>query len=237
MDLQSSDIVRPKSMNSEEKIREIIPAINLFKGLPVIRETDGYKPLLDSNEKKMDTHELIDELKARFNKVLITDINGISRDKPQLELFRNISTKIKLWIDAGSRTRDGAIDILVAGAEKVVLGTKTLSSLEELEKVVELSENVILGIDYDDGIVSPKKRIRDMSPLDLAGEAKNLGIEDIIFTDLKHLASDANFSIDVGTTLLRSGLKIYFHGRFYGGTEVLKDMNLAGVIIEVETLL
>ena len=237
MDLQSNQMDLPKNVNAWDTMGETIPAINLFKGMPVIKGIQGYEPLQDKDGKNMDVHELIDELKGSFNKILITDINGINRDKPQLELYQDMSTKMKLWIDAGPRSKDGAIDILVAGAEKVVLGTKTLRGLEELEKVVELSENVVLGIDYDNGIVTPKKRIREMSPLSLVNEAKNLGIEEIIFTDLKHLASDSHFSMDIGATLLQANMKIYFHGRFDGGMEMFKRMNLAGVMIEVEILL
>ena len=231
MDLHSNEIITGK------RNFETIPAINLFKGIPVIKGMEDYKPLQDKDEQNMDIYKLIDELKERFNKALITDINGINADRPQLELFKDISRKMKLWIDAGSRSRDCAIDTLVAGAEKVVLSTKTLLDMEELEKVLELSENVAFDIDYDNGIVSPKKRIREMSPLNLVEELKSLGVEEVIFTDLKHLYSGSNFNIDIGNTLFCSDLKIYFHGRFDEGAEILKDLNLAGVIIEVETLL
>lgn len=227
----------PENMNAGEKGIETIPAINLFKGIPVIKGTEGYEPLEDKDGNKIDIHELIDELKERFDRVLITDINGINRDKPQLELSRELSTKMKLWIDAGSRSRDGAIDVIVAGAERVVLGTKTLIDLGELEKALELSENVVLGIDYDDGIVSPKKTIREMAPLGLVEEVKSLGVEEIIFTDLKHLSSEVHFSVDVGKALLKSNMKIYFHGRFDRGLGTFKGMNLAGVIVEVENIL
>jgi len=237
MDAEPERMIESENVNTGEKSTETIPAINLFKGIPVIKGTEGYEPLEDKDGNKMDIHELIDELKERFNRILITDINGINRDKPQLELSRELSTKMKLWIDAGSRTRDGAIDILVAGAERVVLGTKTLIDLGELEKALELSENVVLDIDYDDGIVSPRKTIREMSPLSLVEEVKRIGVEEIIFTDLKHLSSEAFFNIDVGKALLKSDMKIYFHGRFDKGIETFKGMNLAGVMMEVEVLL
>jgi uncharacterized protein related to proFAR isomerase len=237
MDLQTNKINESENVNTGGKSSETIPAINLFKSVPVIKGTEGYEPLEDKDGNKMDIHELIEELKERFDRVLITDINGINRDKPQLELCRDLSTKMKLWIDAGSRSRDGAIDVLVAGAERVVLGTKTLIDLGELEKALELSENVVLGIDYDDGIISPKKTIREMSPLSLVEEVKNLGIEEIIFTDLKHLSSDAYFSVEVGKALLKSDRKIYFHGRFDKGIGILEGMNLEGVMVEVETIL
>ncbi|UCG70982.1 MAG: hypothetical protein JSV09_08300 [Thermoplasmata archaeon] len=237
MDLDSKDIIDSKNLDAEKKNWEIIPAINIFKGVPIIKKTEGYEPLQDKEGKDTNIQAVMNELKEHFHKMFITDINGIIRDRPQLEFLRSISTKMELWVDAGSRSRDGAIDVLVAGAGKVVLSTKTLGNLKELEKAVELSENVVLQIDYDDGIVSPKKELRDMTPIDLLEEARNLGTEDIIFTDLKHLASDTSFSIDIGTPLINSDLNIYFHGRFTSGTKLLYNLNLAGVIIEVETLL
>lgn len=237
MDAEPERMIEPENENAGEKSGEAIPAINLFKGIPVIKGTEEYEPLEDKDGNKLDILELLDELKERFDRVLITDINGINRDKPQLELARDLSTKMKLWIDAGSRSRDGAIDVLVTGAERVVLGTKTLIDLGELEKALELSENVVLGIDYDDGIISPKKTIREMSPLSLVEEVKKLGITEIIFTDLKHLSSEDQFNVEVGRALLKSELKIYFHGRFDRGMGTFKGMNLAGVIVEVEALL
>lgn len=237
MDLQSNKIMGTKNLDNGEKSLEIIPAINLFKGVPVIKMTEAYESLQDKDGKDKGVLEVIDELKGRYDKLFITDIHGIIKDKPQLELLRGISNKMELWVDAGSRSRDGAIDVLVAGAGKVVLSTKTLGNLNELEKAIELSENVVLSIDYDNGIVSPKKEIREMTPLDLLEEARSLGLEEIIFTDLKNLASDTSFSIDIGTTLTNSHLKIYFHGKFSGGTKMLLNLNLAGAIIEMETML
>lgn len=216
---------------------EIIPAVNLYKGAPVVKWQNGYEPLLNKDEKVMDINGLIELLKDRFDKALITDINGINKNRPQLDLYRDISKKIELWVDAGSRIRDGAIDILVAGAAKVVLGTKTLLDLEELERTCELSENVIFEIDYDDGIVSPKKKIREMSPSQLIGKVKNQGIEDIIFTDLKHLSSDSHFNLDIAGTLLAENLKLYIHGRFDPENKMLNNLNYAGLITEVETIL
>ena len=79
-----------------------------------------------------------------------------------------------------------------------------------MRNAIELSENVIFGIDYDDGIVSPEESIRAMSPLRLAEEIKDFGLSEMIFTDLKHLSSPAAFSLDIGSTLLDSEMKIYF---------------------------
>ncbi len=237
MHLHLNSVVETENGNTGEKSLEIIPAVNVFNGMPMARGEEGYEHLMDGKGANIDIEELIDELAERFDKALITDINGITKDKPQLELLKKVSSKMKFWVDAGPRNGDCAIDILITGIEKIVVGTKTLRDLEELKNAIELSENVILGIDYDDGIVSPKTSIKEMSPLRLAEEAKSVGIKEIIFTDLNHLASLGAFSIDVGSTLLDTGMKIYFHGRFKRSQEMPREQGLAGVITEVETQL
>ncbi len=224
-------------MDNNDLKFETIPAVNLFKGMPMIKGKKGYEPVKDSDGEDLKIQNLMDELKERFTKFLVSDLEGINRDRPQLELIKEISTKMELWVDGGSRSADSAIDILVAGAEKVVMGTKTLKDLEELEKAFELSENVILGIDYDNGIVSLKKTIRDMSPLDLAREAKKMGLENIIFTDLKHIAEDSHFEMDTVKMLAGSEMKIYIHGRFNIDTVNLNGLDLTGVMIEIDKLI
>ncbi len=237
MNLEPKPAIEKMDPDIDGKDFEIIPAVSLFKGIPVIRREETYKPLQDSGGEDIGIQELLDELKRRYSKALITDINGINRDRPQLELLKKFSTKLELWVDAGSRYGEGAIDILITGAEKVVLGTKTLRNLEELENALELSENVVLNIDYDGAIVSPEKSLRNMSPSSLADKARSLGLEGVIFTDLRHLSSEEYFDLAVGRTIVGKGMNAYFHGRFERGTEMFRGMGLEGVMIEVERLL
>jgi uncharacterized protein related to proFAR isomerase len=224
-------------MDIEEKIMENIPALFIYKGMPVIKGKEIYEPLQDKDNKAFGISEILDELSKRFEKVLLTDLNGIERDKPQLEMFRRLPKKMESWIDAGTRYGPGIIDILVAGADKVVLSTKTLKNLKELEKALELSENILLNIDFEEGIVSPDRSIREMSPWDLTREAEHFGIDTIIFTDLKNLASNESFGWDAARALLASNMKVYFHGRFDVGTELFSGTELAGIINEAEKLL
>jgi phosphoribosylformimino-5-aminoimidazole carboxamide ribonucleotide (ProFAR) isomerase len=224
-------------MDKNDMQYEIIPAVNVYKGVPVIRGENVYETFKDHEGVDYDIQELIEKLKEDFKRILVLDINGINRDKPQLDLIKILSSKMELWVDGGSRYSDSAIDILVAGAEKVVLGTKTLKSMEELKKVHELSQNIILGIDYDDGIVSPKKEISEMTPFRLAQEVQSLGIEDIIFTDLKHLTSNTPFDLEVGKSLARGQANIYLHGNFEPDPQKYKWIDMAGLMIEVKALI
>lgn len=224
-------------MNDEDNQKEIIPAICMYKGLPVIKEKESYEPMKNENGENLSINEILEELSTRFKKALIMDLNGINRDRPQLDIFKTISTKMELWVDAGTRIGPGVIDVFVAGADYVVLGTKTLLGLDELEKANELSENVILDINYDEGIVSPKKAIREMSSSILIEKVKNIGVKNVIFTDLKNTTSVSDFNLNAARQVLSSDLNIYFHGRFKEEGRTFLNMDIKGLIYEVDTLI
>ena len=42
-------------------------------------------------------------LSETYEKVMITDLSGIKRDRPQLDLLKSISTKMEIWFDPGTR--------------------------------------------------------------------------------------------------------------------------------------
>jgi uncharacterized protein related to proFAR isomerase len=224
-------------MDDNEKTLEIIPALCIYKGYPVIKKKENYEPMKNEEGENQELNQILKELSPDYKTILLTDINGVNRDKPQLDMVKSVSTKMELWVDAGTRIGPGVIDVFVAGADFVVLGTKTLLGLDELEKANELSENVILDINYDEGIVSPKKDIRDMDPFDLAKEAKNIGIKNLIFTDLKNTAINSEFDLNSAKAIIANDLNIYFHGRFKGDERDYFNMGIKGLINEVDALL
>lgn len=224
-------------MNDEDNHIEIIPAIYMYKGLPVVKEKESYEPIKNEDGENLGINDILEQLSTRFEKTLIMDLNGINRDRPQLDIFKTISTKMELWVDAGTRIGPGVIDVFVAGADYVVLGTKTLLGLNELEKANELSENVILDINYDEGIVSPKSAVREMSLSGLVEETKKIGIKNAIFTDLKNTTSSSDFDLNAARQVLSPDLNVYFHGRLKEGERTFAKMDIKGLIYEVDTLI
>jgi len=216
---------------------DTVPAVSILHGEPVVMKNREYVPIRDSEGMVREITDIIDELKGNYERVMVTDLTGITRDRPQIDVLKGICSKMSMWVDAGSRYGEGAIDILIAEADKVVMATKTLRKLEELENALELSENIILGIDFDDGIVSPNKEIREMTPLELVRKAEDIGIGTFIVTDMKNLSSDNEFAMDVSRTVLVPQRKVYVHGRFGPSIGELETAGFAGAIIEIENLL
>jgi phosphoribosylformimino-5-aminoimidazole carboxamide ribonucleotide (ProFAR) isomerase len=224
-------------MESPEKSFEIVPAIYVYKGIPVVKKNQEYEQIKDYNKEDLGLDDLLKKLSENYKKVLITDLDGIFRDKPQLDLFKTITKKMEIWVDAGTRYGNGVIDVLVAGADNVVMGTKTLRGLKELEKAHELTENLIFDINYDSQIVSPNREIKEMSPSILAQEVRKIGLSDFMFTDLNHLSTDSPFDLDAARSLLNNDLNVYLHTRSRENEMSLSKLNIKGMMVEVEDLL
>jgi hypothetical protein len=123
--------------------------------------------------------ELVDSLDRAlqdFGRVLVWDLEGIERNRPNLELYRRFEGE-SLWVDAGTRFADSVIDVLVAGAERAVVGTKTLRSLAELEEARELTENLVPLLDFVRGRLWAAESIRDLPPGDLLRRWREWGLD------------------------------------------------------------
>jgi hypothetical protein len=92
------------------------------------------------------------------------------------------------------------IDLLITGAEKAVIGTATLISLEELRGAFKLSDNIIFKVDFRDGIVSFDPSIAGQDLLALARDVRDVGVDNLIVP--ADLASKApTLKKDFGFTL------------------------------------
>jgi uncharacterized protein related to proFAR isomerase len=90
--------------------------------------------------------------KAADGKALyIIDADGISSNKPNIGLLKAASRKAELWVDAGPRYADDAMDLFIGGADRVTARWSKLRSEDELAELAELSEDVYLGVEYDAG--------------------------------------------------------------------------------------
>ena len=146
-----------------------VPLINL-KGRTLI--TRSYPPGYIS--------KLASELSEKFEKVYVADLDGIQKNKPQLDVVQEICDELPTMYEGGVRFASNVIDMLITGADRAVIGTSTLSSLEDLRGAFKLSENIIFKVDYRDGIVSFDKDIAGRDFLALARDVSDIGIREII---------------------------------------------------------
>jgi len=199
---------------------QTIPAISLTDGKFVIVGKDSsYEPIEDEDGSPVDPMAFTEELVKRFGDVVyINDIDGMERNNPQYAVLKKITSIAELWVDAGVRSGDALIDVIFAGAQRPVLSTKSMGDLDDIPTALEVSDGILLCIDYDKGIIARNRELSKMTPAKVAEAAKRSGVEDIIFADHGRKKKDPIKS-DIIAELCATGV-----GVFVGGNIVSKDL-------------
>ncbi|MFO7991149.1 MAG: HisA/HisF-related TIM barrel protein [Thermoplasmata archaeon] len=160
---------------------KVIPSVSFMEETPVVVEGEDYRRY-SSQKEKAALDQILTDLQD-FDTLYLLDLNGIERNRPQLDLIRTLSMRKKLWADGGTRDIDTLTDMYIAGADRVVLSTKTAPSMDFIEESAELSNTLILSIDIDDEIISPSEEIGAMDLREMVGAAVEMGIDSFIFAD------------------------------------------------------
>ncbi len=118
----------------------------------------------------------VSKLSDSYDKLYLADLDGMSRNKPQLDVAREICEEMPTFYEGGVRVASNVIDMLITGADNAVVATSTLSSLEELRRAFMLSENITFKVDFRDGIVSFDPHISGRAFLDLSRDVSEIGV-------------------------------------------------------------
>ena len=164
---------------------QLVPSMAVMGRTPV-RVRDGRYAPIRSNGKVVGARDLASELIGRFHHLHYLDILGIRKGTVEWNLFQSITDAGgEVWADIGVVYADSLIDALMAGASYAVITTKTIGSLEEIASSFELTENLIMQMDIENGsVLSRDRKISKMDPGDLVKEIAELGIERFIVDDL-----------------------------------------------------
>lgn len=165
----------------------VCPALTM-KIVPLVKLKG--RTLLKSEYAKGELSALGSKLADKFERVYVADIDGLERNRPQLDIVQELCDEIPTLYEGGVRFGSNVIDMLITGAEKAVVGTSTLTSTEELRVAFKLSDNIIFKVDFRDGIVSFDPNIAGRDFLALAREVKEIGVGEFIVPP--SLASEAS---------------------------------------------
>jgi len=214
-----------------------IPAISILNQTIVIAHGDQYETLtIDNNVPH--TLDLIELITENYNTIYLTDINGLTDNSPQIKIIKSLIDFCEVWLDAGVTNCESTYDLLVAGAQEVIISSKMLENLLELAKAYELSENLIFELDYSDGILSPNPQIQSMTPIKLANEIKDLGMNRILFADLGRIGTKKDLERYLVKSLVDLDLEVYVGGGVkYVDISMLKKLGVSGAIIELTDVL
>ncbi len=207
--------------------KEIIPSISLINGKPVVVKNERYEPYMVNGE-ELDLWDILGQLKG-YDKVHLLDIDGIEFNKPQTDAIRKVSSRREVWADVGARDPEGVTDSFIAGANRTIISTKTIRSKKSIMGSVELSDQLILSIDYKEGVISPSKNIRNMGVNGIAEFALDQGVDKIIFSSL----SNERFEERNIRSLPHGDFDLFVGGATLNRAKYIKHENLKGFILSL----
>lgn len=166
----------------------IIPAIDLIDGKCVRLEQGDYRKSTIYSTDPLKIASAFADAGAPL--IHLVDLDGARIGKPQnLEVIERIAQSINVPVEVGGGIRNlESIDAIFAvGVQRVVLGTAVYEQPEWFVQAVEkYGDRIIAGIDARDGMVAVKgwQEGTKKSALTLAIEMRQLGISELIYTDI-----------------------------------------------------
>lgn len=163
--------------------------------------------------------------------VAVIDADGLRRNKADLDTLRKMGEKGNLWADAGSRFGTDAMDLFVAGAERVTLRWHHLADEAELREAHEMSDALFLGLEFRGGAFQPHPALGGEDRATALARELNLPV-----VVLDPGAKPGNLDRSLAARLQSSGLDRWFLGGIRDGGDVaaLKELGYRGCLVEAD---
>lgn len=176
---------------------EIIPVLDLMSGMAVSGKSgqrDTYEPLKTVYSSSPDPVEIAISLKRQGAKhIYIADLDAIEGAGSNLELVRKINHLLPVMLDWGVKDFQSfkfALDF----AEKIIVATETLKSLEEMDKIFRTfsKKRIVISLDIKDGQVLSKNSSLTLDKL--KSKLMELKPEEIILLDISGVGTEKGFN-------------------------------------------
>lgn len=135
---------------------EIIPVLDLMSGIAVSGKSghrETYKPLKTVYSPSSDPVQIANGLKSQgAQQIYIADLDAIEKKGSNLELIRKINHIMPVMMDWGVKDLN-SFQFALEFADKVIVATETLKSLEELQKIFKKfpEERIDVSVDIKNG--------------------------------------------------------------------------------------
>ncbi|NLY52069.1 MAG: 1-(5-phosphoribosyl)-5-[(5-phosphoribosylamino)methylideneamino]imidazole-4-carboxamide isomerase [Firmicutes bacterium] len=211
----------------------VIPAIDLRRGC-CVRLVQG-----QSHRETVYSREPVKVAKgfeeAGAERIHVVDLDGAFTGEPgNLKIIEAITETVAVPVEVGGGIRDlETIEkVLAAGAAYAILGTAACENPELVEAACRrYPGRIIAGIDARDGRAAVRGWVDDteMDALDLARRMVDLGVEEIIFTDIARDGMLTGPNIPALRKMTGAGAKIIASG----GVAALDDIRAIGKLAEL----
>jgi len=188
---------------------KIIPAIDIQNGNCVrLRQGDFAQETVFDKSPLNIAQKWVDEGAERLH---LVDLDGARLGSPiNLDIISSICKKfpsIPIQIGGGIRDLKTAENYLLAGATYIIIGTK---AVEEPKFVKELCKifpgNIIVGVDAKNGEVATDgwESVSDKNVIELSKEFENIGVSEIVYTDIEKDGMMKGLNMDATLNLAKS---------------------------------
>jgi len=166
---------------------KIIPAIDIRGGKVVrLEQGDAGRETVYSDS-PLETAKRWVSAGAAF--IHIVDLDGaMGGDFRNLPLIRDMVKKIDAGIELGGglRSEDAIKDVLDAGVEKAVIGTRAVDEKFLSGIIQKFGDRIVVGIDARNGFVYTKGWLANsgIKAVELAKKMKKIGVRTINYTDI-----------------------------------------------------
>ena len=205
---------------------QIIPAIDLKDG-HCVRLVQGQKDQVTIySDDPVEVARVFADDGAETIHIVDLDAAFDGTESTNRSVVKQIASRVSVLIQFGGgiRTERDVQSLLESGVGRVVIGTLAAESPEIVEKMVKrFGTRVAVGIDARDGIVMTRgwEQKTGLSAKDCAVAVANLGVERIIYTDIKRdgMLSGPNIEQTVAIARLAG-----IHVTASGGVSSLTDL-------------
>ncbi len=171
-----------------------------------------------------------------LDELYVADLDAITGAGSNGEMIAALARETQVMVDAGVSEPEGAQKLLELGAQRVIVGTETLSGPDALDRLLEEIPQLVLSVDLRDGrMLSPDPQLAGLPALDAMARLHRPGLREVIVLDLARVGSGAGFDVELIAQLHAAfgELELLAGGgvRDVGDLRALRDAGAAGALV------
>ena len=171
-----------------------------------------------------------------LDELYVADLDAITGAGENGETIAALAREAQVMVDVGVSEPEGAQKLLELGAQRVIVGTETLSGPDALDRLLEEIPQLVLSVDLRDGrMLSPDPQLAGLPALDAMARLHRPGLREVIVLDLARVGSGAGFDVELIAQLHAAfgELELLAGGgvRDVSDLRALRDAGAAGALV------